>query len=204
MELQNTGVGEKAALKVQRLNEEYLDAAVELCDRCVGKHLYPRAYLASMIEKLGHCFYLLITPEGEAAGYIYFFLAGLEEMAALAKLPGQRLAGISPQKEPVLGNLQSIGVAQHWRGRGLSKTLVGLYLEQLERWASADAAFGVFWRPNGHVPMEKTLKAMGFLHLCDVHRVWYDNEALICPYCKGRCECDGAVYYKPIRKGAKP
>lgn len=203
MELQVTCPGGPGGLAFQRLNKAYFDAAAELCDQCVGKNLYPRACLASILENPDHYFYLLITPEGEPAGYIYFFLTNTEEMAILSKLPRERLVAISPKQNPIIGNLQSIGVAESWRHHRLSERLVGFYLEQLQSCLGADAAFGVFWKPKGHVPMEKTLKAFGFRHLEDAHRVWYNNQDLICPYCKGRCECDAAVYYKPIRKEAE-
>lgn len=202
MEFQVTSQGQPGGLAFRRLSLTSVDAAAKLCDRCVGKNLYPYTYLASVLENPEHFFYLLVTAEEEAVGYIYFFLTGLEEMAALSKLPRERLAMISEREAPVIGNLQSIGVTEAWRRHGLSEQLVGFYLEQLQQCLLADAAFGVFWKPEGHVPMEKTLKAFGFRHLEDAHRVWYDKEDLICPYCRGRCACDGAVYYKPIRKEA--
>lgn len=200
MERRDAYTDEPDGFLFQRLTRAYLDASVALCDQCVGKYLYPRAYLASILEDPAHFFYLLTTPSGEAAGYIYFFLTNLDEMAAVAKLPRGRLSAISPLEHPVVGNLQSIGVAPAWRGRGLSKRLVDFYLGRLRWQLSADAAFGVFWKPEGHVPMERTLNAFGFLHLEDAHRVWYDNEKLVCPYCRGRCVCDAAIYYKSLIK----
>ncbi len=202
MNLYMTVPVESGALYFKRLSEADLDTATELCDRCVGKNLYPRAYLASIIDKPGHYFYLLQTPEGEAPGYIYFFLTGLDEMASLAKLPRERLSAISPKINPVIGNLQSIGVAEEYRYRQLSAELVRFYLEQLQTHTAADTAFGVFWKIGGHVPMEKTLKAFDFHYLTDARRVWYGNRDLICPFCKGRCECAAAVYYKSI--GRRP
>lgn len=96
--------------------------------------------------------------------------------------------------------LRSIGVAEAYRGRGLSGVLLDFYLRQLERTLCADAAFGVFWKPNGVVPMGRTLEKAGFRYLEDAHMVWYEIENLVCPYCAGRCICDAAVYYRPIGK----
>ncbi|OPZ75360.1 MAG: hypothetical protein BWY80_00186 [Firmicutes bacterium ADurb.Bin456] len=198
MKLPVIAPGESGALCFEQLTEARLDEVQELCDRCVGKNLYPRAYLASVIHKPDHYFYLLVTPERKAVAYIYFFLTGLAEMAALARLPRERLAVISPKENPVIGNLQSVGVAEAHRHRHLSVKLVRFYLERLQN--KADTAFGVFWKTGGYVPMEKALKASGFLYLADAHRVWYGRRDLICPFCRGRCRCDAAIYYKPVRR----
>ena len=64
---------EKERFYLKELQEEDLDMAVTLCDRCVGVNLYPRKELASAIQRKNHFFYLLLTSDGEAAGYIYFF-----------------------------------------------------------------------------------------------------------------------------------
>lgn len=200
MKLPVIAPGGCGALYFEKLTAARLDEASALCDRCVGKNLYPRAYLASIVDKQGHCFYLLVTPRRKAVGYIYFFLTGLEEMAALARLPREQLAGISPKENPVIGNLQSIGVVEAHRHRRLSEKLVRFYLERLQN--TADVAFGVFWKIGGHVPMEKTLQASGFIYLADAHRVWYHRRDLICPFCPGRCRCDAAIYYKPL--GRRP
>lgn len=176
-----------------------LDTAAELCDGCVGKNLYSRDYLSAVIGRPNHYFYLLVSPGQEAVGYIYFFLTNIKDMAVLSKLPGERLAVISQKENPVIGNLQSIGVKQAFRSRGLSRYLVRFYLEQLHANA-ADTAFGVFWKARGTVPMKRTLVALHFNFLAEAHEVWYDNKDLVCPFCKGRCKCDAEVYYKPIEE----
>lgn len=60
---------------------------------------------------------------------------------------------------------------------------------------------GVFWKPNGTLPMVRSLEAFSFLFLEDAHLVWYDTPGLVCPYCQGKCHCDAAVYYKPLKGG---
>ena len=184
---------------LERLSPAGLDAASELCDRCVGENLYPREFLATLPDRPEHLFYLLKTPEETAIGYIYFFLSGLAEMAALSKLPETRLSVISQKQNPVLGNIQSIAVSEDFRRRGLSRRLIAFSLERLEQ-MGADAAFGVCWKIHGRTPIEPTLTSLGFRYLSDSHLVWYDNPRLICPYCEGRCKCDAAVYYRPFGK----
>lgn len=182
-------------LTMERLAAADVGDAAALCGRCVGKNLYPEEYLAEVIHKPGHYYSVLMTPEKRIAGYIYYYLTGLQEAAALAKLSPEQIPALPTGRSPVFGVLRSIGVDEAYRRNGLSVKLVEHYLEQLHG-AGADVAFGVFWKPDGSVPMEKTLKRFGFSHLTDAHLIWYDNEDLVCPFCKGRCRCDAAIYYK--------
>lgn len=200
MELTVIREGRPLALSVQHLTPDYLDAAAELCDQCVGKNLYPKSYLASVPDQPDHYFDLLVTPEGEAVGYFYFYLTDLADMAAQAKLPKERLSVVSPKADPVIANLRSIGVAENYRSHRLSEALLRLALDRLQTAARADAAVGICWKAGGRVPMDQILQTLGFQYLSDAHRVWYDNEALVCPYCQGRCVCDAAIYYKRLGK----
>ena len=81
----------------------------------------------------------------------------------------------------------------------MARRLVDLALEQA-RAAGADTAMCLAWVTKGRVPMGGNLLASGFSYLRDAHRVWYDNENLVCPYCKGRCTCDAAIYYKILKE----
>ena len=180
----------------EKLSSERLDEAERLCAECVGENLYPKSYLQSALTDESRFFYILTAENGELAGYIHFSLTDVSGMAALSKLPKERLLAITENKAPVIGNLQSIAVADKFAHQKLSVPLVRFYLDYLQKHTNADISMGVFWNINGFVPMEKTLRALGFSYLADAKRVWYDNKRLVCPYCKGRCECGASVYYK--------
>lgn len=180
------------ALTVQPLTQADLDQVTALCGQCVGENLYPRSSLAAILNSPDHYFSLLRAPEGKIAGYIYFHLSTLEAAAAEAKLPVEALAPIAPVEQPVVAKFQSIGTAPAYRYRGVARRLVDLALEQA-RAAGADTAMCLAWVTKGRVPMGGNLLASGFSYLRDAHRVWYDNENLVCPYCKGRCTCDAAI-----------
>lgn len=198
--MKDTILLQKATFSFRRLTESDLDIAVALCDSCVGKNLYTRAQLAEIIYKPTHHFHLIFTHKSEVAGYIYFFLTDLEEMASLSKLPDEQLGIMAKQQSPVIGNLQSIGVAEAYRGQGVSEILVDFFLTKLHEGTVADVAFGVFWKTQGKVPMENTLKAFDFTYLADAQGVWQDKKDLICPFCRGRCVCEASVYYKLLEK----
>lgn len=182
------------------LTQERMGKALELCDACVGKNLYTKADLADVMDSSEKQFFFLMTPDETAAAYIYFRLINLEEAERLSKLRLLQMGHPAFEETALIGNLQSIGVRPEYRHQGLSKRLVERYLQWLMNESKADMAFGVFWKPEGKVPMESTLKKFGFHHLVDSPRVWYDKKDLICPVCRGRCSCDAAIYYKVLER----
>jgi len=182
-------------LTFQLLSRDSLDQTVSVCALCAGENLYPRSRLASILEKPEHQFWLLTAPAGEIAGYAYFYLTDLPTMARMSKLPEQRLAEAAGKEDPAVWNLQAYGIAEPWRGHGLSRRLLRFTLEKLREQPRADIAVGVCWKPLGRVPMGKAVNECGFRSLGETHRVWYDVEDLVCPYCQGRCVCDAEVYY---------
>lgn len=192
--------GEAGPLRAQKLTGEYLGRVAELCGQCVGENLYPESYLASIMEKPGHFFDLFLTGEDEIAGYCYAYLTSLEEAAAAAKLPADVLATVSLVKNPVVANIQAVGTAPACRNQGLGRQMLERMLERL-RETDAALAVCIAWKINGFVPLADNLTGCGFQYITDSHLVWYDHEDLVCPYCKGRCKCDAAVYYKMLERG---
>ena len=187
------------SLSITRMVENDLDTVKALCDEHLGKNLYSREYLSSVLGDKAHYFYLLVTQEREIVGYMYYFLTDLEEMSAYTKLPREKLNVISKRENPIIANLQSVVVAKAWQKLRLSKKLARFFLEDMQALQEVDTALCVCWKLGDSVPLEKTLKAFDFIHLSDAQHVWYDNRDLICPYCEGACECEAAVYYKNLR-----
>ena len=112
----------------------------------------------------------------------------------------QKSKNLTGKEKPLFGNMRSIGIIPEYRNRRLSNYLVEQCLQWLIEKTEADIVIGVCWKPGGKVPMEKTLKRYEFSHLADVRRLWYDRVDLICPVCRGRCECDAAIYYKRLER----
>ena len=183
------------------LTLEYLDQATQLCGKCVGENLYTKSIIEATIKQQNQQFFLLITPQKKAVAYIYFKLINLREAELLSKKSLSKLKQIVKKDDLIIGNLQSIGVLAEYRKYKLSEYLMKVYLEYLLKNTQADIAFGVFWKKNGEIPMEKNLKKLGFCYLVNSKRVWYDKKELICPICNGRCKCDGAIYYKILERG---
>ncbi len=192
-----TGNGAAIKLKLHRLSESYITEAAAMCDHCVGKNLYTADYLASILHKPEHFFYLLLSDNEALAGYMYFIMMDREELAGISKLEAVQLDRLCNGNDEKIGNLRSIGVAEPFRGKGLSVELIRFSLSQLAS-LGANVAVGLCWKHGEEVPMRRTMVSCGFQYLTDAHRVWYDVEDLECPYCSGRCECDAQVYYKRL------
>lgn len=64
---------EKERFYLKELQEEDLDMAVTLCDRCVGVNLYPRKELASAIQRKNHFFIFFLRQTGKRQD-IFIFL----------------------------------------------------------------------------------------------------------------------------------
>lgn len=179
------------------MREEDVDAVKRLSDSSVGKDLYLREELLSLIGGENY-FYLLYSPEGEFAGYLYFYLTDSLEAERTAKLPKGSLEQLCPGKVP-LGNIQSIALVPSFRNMGLSTELIRFASESLSR-LGARLAFVICWKAGENVPLGMTMQAAGFRFLAETENVWYNNLNLICPICKGRCRCSAAVYYCILNK----
>lgn len=187
-------------LQLISLTAELVETALELCEACVGKNLYTKEMLLKAAEDPKQKFLLLVTSENKPAAYFYFRLIEIEEAEKLAKMSLDKLKKMTGKEHPLFGILQSIGILPGYRNRQLSNYLVEQCLQWFLEETEADIVIGVCWKPDGKVPMERTLKRYGFSHLEDVKRLWYDREDLVCPVCLGRCECDAAVFYKRLER----
>lgn len=190
-------------LTLTPLTQELLEQTVELCDKCVGKNLYTKAELSEVMNEKERWVFLLVTPKGKVAAYVYFRLTDMAEAERLTKQSLQKFEEKGFKKHSLLGLIQSIGVCEEYRHCGLSKRLVEISLQWFLENTGANIAYGILWKPHGKAPMEAALKEHGFSHLTDSKNVWYDNEKLVCPVCNGRCRCDAAIYYKLLKRNEK-
>ena len=181
-----------------RLEPEDLAQALLLCDQCVGKNLYTREELMQAIENENSTFQILKTEEGQIAGYVYYYLTDTEQIARTARLKETKISEVCMHgSEMPVGKIQSVGIREEFRGRGLAGQLVRFALDRLGRMGASEA-FIICWNIKGQVPLGKVLKECSFTHLTTAKMIWYDKKELYCPYCKGRCKCDAEIYYKRI------
>lgn len=177
------------------LREEETEEIRRLCDACVGKNLYTSAEILRAIREEDRFFYVLKTDGGNIAGYIYYYLTTEEDIASYAKLDPGVLRAVYDRPGEKVGKIQSVGVREAYRGRGLAALLLQSALERLAG-RSVEAAFIVCWRPDGVIPLKKALDGCGFAYLTEAKKVWYDDTELICPRCGGRCLCDAEIHYR--------
>lgn len=183
------------------LEREDVAVAKSLCDECVGANLYSEDDILRAVKEEDAFFYLLKTDNGEPVGYIFYLITDEESIAKYAKLGVATLSAVYPNGGKRVGKMQSVGVKECFRGMGLATRLFDFALEELS--LSVEAVFAVCWKQGKVVPVGKVLARCGFEYLTDAKKVWYDDVNLICPYCKGRCTCDAAVYYKLFKRGGE-
>lgn len=184
--------------ELDRLRENNLTLARKLCDRHVGKGLYPLSYLRSIMDDPSHDFYI-ITKNGEVAGYFY---SEITRADALSHLPGLDYSAIAhlcrPDDNIVI--FKSMGIEQKYRGEGLSDTLFIHFKNDYVRRHDIVLILAAAWSQDGYVPVKKLLLRTGFQYLCTLSRPWSNVRTLDCPYCRQkRCVCDSAVYYDGAR-----
>lgn len=182
----------------RELTFENVDRALELCEKCVGENLYTKTDLITAITSPDR-FYYLVFDGDNIAGYIYFLLTDIEKIESDVKYHHGRLSALCQDDNAIVGRIQSVGVDENYRGRGLSSQMIEFSLGILSR-QDVDICFVVCWKIDDHVPLEPSVRTSGFVFFDLAYRIWYDNEKLFCEYCCGRCKCDAAVYYKLLKK----
>ena len=199
------------------LKKEDIEETLQLMDQCVGENLYQKTELEQTIGRQDRAFLLLKTAEKELAGYIYYYLTSVDQIAEDARLAVQKIRQVCGLGAPVresrseresrpvrkpqfVGKLQSVGIKEAFRRQGLAVLLMEHALAQFAG-KGVENVFIICWNAGGKVPLEKALQKCQFVHLSSAKQIWYDNKDLFCPYCKGRCKCDAEVYFKRIHTG---
>lgn len=193
------------------LKKEDIEETLQLMDQCVGENLYQKTELEQTIGRQDRAFFLLKTAEKELAGYIYYYLTSVDQIAEDARLAVQKIRQVcglgaparesrSVRKPQLVGKLQSVGLKEEFRRQGLAVLMMEHALAQFAG-KGVENVFIICWNAGGKVPLEKALQKCQFVHLSSAKQIWYDKKDLFCPYCKGRCKCDAEVYFKRIRTG---
>lgn len=180
------------------LKPEDITEVLRLCDRCVGENLYTREELIHAMKDADSMFLVLKNPNGQLAGYIYYYLTDTEQIARDSRVKSAKISEVCKCEDRMpVGKIQSVGVEEEFRGHGLAKHLVRFALSQLGKMGAAEV-FIICWNIRGVVPLGKVLKECQFTHLTTAKGIWYNKKELYCPYCKGRCKCDAEVFYKKL------
>lgn len=189
-------LGDGRAFALVPLTREELETAHRLCDECVGVNLYSAEEIAAAIDAPDKGFYLLKNEAGEAVGYVYYRLSGIDQLAVYSKLGEEPFRAVCPEEYGRAGQLQSIGLRADHRGFGLAARMVAFVRDELEA-LGAGAIFVACWNHSGGiVPLRGAVRQSGLRFLAQAHGMWYDDETLVCPYCKGRCVCGAEFQYK--------
>ena len=116
---------------LERLSEDNIQVAKELCDRHVGIGMYNILYLRRIIADRSHNFYLV--KKGTA--YIGYFYCRRIIAGSLSCLPGLNYEQISSlcDRQEEIGVFISIGIDSKYRASGLSDKLIFHFRECFEK-----------------------------------------------------------------------
>lgn len=183
-------------LSFHRLKREEVDMAKAMCDACVGKGLYTKEEIIKTIDSNTNFFYLIYNENGDTVGYVYYYVANIEEIANDAKL-GKDIFRSVEKDLRIVGKIQSVGVMNEYRGEGIAKKAIRFALDKFCE-MGIKTVFTICWKKGDTVPLKKALTECGAVFLSSAQKVWYDKNELECPFCGGRCTCDAEVYYTSL------
>lgn len=187
-------------IRIEKMGIKDISAVVRMCDQCVGEKLYSESEIRDAAANPDSFIFLLKNQENMLCGYVYFQKTSQNEMADFLKIDQAVLKNLMGSEKNTLVNFRSIGIEPKMRNKGLSEILFSFTIEYSQKILKADYMLGAFWKKYDEIPMESNLRKFKFEHLLTVKNMWYENEKLICPVCKGRCTCSAEIYIKELKE----
>lgn len=181
-------------LRMELLQPEQLDLAVELCAQSVGPGLYGRSELEQAMEADNEHFFLHYDGE-EVVGYYYILTLRAQDLDRYDDLSPE-LAAPFCGPDGIVGISRSAGIAPRHRKSGLSDWT----LRYCTRWFfeefGAKLIFAPLWKQGEYLPGWRVVHHCGYEHLTTLHQPWNHREELHCFVCgQPRCVCDADIYY---------
>lgn len=110
-------------------------------------------------------------------------------------MPRRDICSIAGEK-PIL-YYKSAAIPQQFERKGVMPAIVEDILREAQQ-AGYGSLFGSAWLYDGKIPLQGTLKKLGFQALYARKMLWYDDVNYHCVICKGRCTCDAMLYCRKI------
>lgn len=188
MQQMNINIKSAAAKPLHRCDIEQVN---DFCGAYLGKGLYTPESLAE-IAKTPNRFFYAFFDGGEIAAIFYCYCDTGENAAADIS---EKILDYCGRDEKV-GVFRSIAVDPKYRGTGLSEQLLDAFGSALFNDYRVSRIFALAWIKGDFIPAGKLLNGAGFSAACRISRPWYGVENMVCPFCGGRCRCDGELYMK--------
>lgn len=183
--------------ELELLSTKTLETAAALCDRHVGKGLYPVSALRTIVADSRHNFYF-VKKENIIAGYFYTSVTVAADVHCLPGLDYDKIASLCKPDDNV-AIYKSLGIEPAFRGSGLSDALLLYFKEEYIRRFNIKLILAPSWKQGSYVPAENLALRQGFRFFCELTAPWADSPTLQCPYCRQQpCICDAVVYYLEV------
>lgn len=172
--------------------EDYEDVKL-LCDERFGEgYLTPEQY-AHYLKYTG--LFKVACMGKELAGFSLMAPASVSEAAAHMKMSVGEIKKLTGSRRILI--LKSIVLQKKYGGKGLPVSMTNAVIENAKI-EGYGIIFSAAWIVGGKIPIKKAFEEMEFKPLFLRSNLWYDDEDYYCVVCKGRCRCDGFIYYRYI------
>lgn len=172
--------------------EDYEDLKI-LCDERFGeRYLTPERY-AHYLEHPG--LFLTAHKGKELAGFSLMAPADMANAAGYMKMSAGEMEKLVVNRKILI--LKSIAIQKKYGKMGLPVTMTNKIIENA-RSQGYGIIFSAAWIVGGKIPIKKAFEEMEFKPLFLRNHLWYDEKEYYCVACKGRCKCDGFIYYRYI------
>lgn len=170
--------------------EDY-EAVKALCDERYGEGYLTGERYAHYLE---HPDLFRVARRGNAlAGFSLMAPAAAAEVADYMKMSVVETEKLAEGRKPLI--LKSIVIQKECAGMGLPVTMTNALMKDAAK-EGYGIVFSAAWIVGKKMPIKKAFDEMGFQPLYLRRMLWYDDEDYYCAACKGRCKCDGFIYYR--------
>lgn len=137
-----------------------------------------------------------LAVEGpKLVGAILFIPSEEKNISDHVKMDGESIRHICGGKKSLI--CKCACVYDQYRGQGVAEKILKECMTDIEE-QGYGAIFTTLWKYNGTVPARKIFADSQFHKGKELKMPWYHDTKYVCNICKGRCRCDGIVYYKAI------
>ena len=142
-------------------------------------------------------FFFIEDAENRPAAALLFLQEPMEKAMEEMEISEEKLREISGGK-PILHS-KFLFVREDLQRKGVGERLLRDAFTFLDKEGKYGAVYGIFAIYNDSVPVQRACERNGYVFHKFLPHPWYKDKDYNCWLCKGRCRCDGLVYYRKIR-----
>lgn len=177
-------------IKIIDAEEKYYPQMLKICEECFGSGYLTYSYFCELL-KMEAPFKMAVIGQ-ELIGYSVFETSDADDVSVRYQLDRQSVVKIAGDRK--IFCYKSAAVRKNYTRNGIAGKLLRESIEQAKGYGCG-SVFVAGWKYNGRVPMHHVFIQNGFVEIGLRKNLWYNEKEYTCIICKGRCICDGVIYY---------